>query len=140
MNSKRFLSEEIISVVNLVQFINARSPLEPVGRCFRGNCCFHDDNTRSLYVYPERAQWRCFAPQCDSGGDIVAFLMATEKISYSRAIRQLAVQYGLAPGRATSHPMDITNPGSVDDHDQTHLPGPGSVSYTHLTLPTILLV
>ena len=128
MQHQRVLEEELKSV-NLVQFINARSPLEPVGRCFRGNCCAHDDRDRSLFVYPEREQWRCFAPHCEAGGDVVAFLMAAEKISHSEAIRKLAVQYGLSPKQSTAHPMNTSNPGLVDDHDQTHLFGPGSVEF-----------
>ena len=124
MQHQRVLSEDLKSV-NLVQLINARSPLEPVGRCFRGNCFAHDDNSRSLYVYPERAQWWCFGP-CDSGGDVVAFLMAADQISYGHAIRKLAVQYGLAPEQATADPVNTVN---SNDHKQTYLYGPASVEF-----------
>ena len=128
MQHQRVLEEELKSV-NLVQLINARSPLEPVGRCFRGNCPLHEDHDRSLYVYPERAQWRCFAPPCDSGGDVVAFLMAADQISHGQAIRKLAVQYGLSPKQATADPINTANPGLMDDHNQTYRFGPGSVEF-----------
>ena len=124
MQHQRVLEEELKSV-NLVQLINARSPLEPVGRCFRGNCFAHDDNSRSLYVYPERAQWWCFGP-CDSGGDVVAFLMAADQISRGHAIRELAVQYGLAPEQAAAAPVNTVN---SNDHKQTYLYGPASVEF-----------
>jgi len=107
MNShQRTLYEDLKPVRNLVQLINARVPLKPAGRSYRGNCCLHEDHDRSFYVFPGRERWRCFG-QCDSGGDAVEFLMRADKITFGEAVRRLAVEYGLAPPKATSKPETL---------------------------------
>jgi hypothetical protein len=98
MNPQKMLESELKSMVNLVQLISTRVPLNPAGRFFRGTCCFcaQEDHDHSLYVSPRLRQWRCFG-QCASGGDAVAFLMQAEKITHGQAVRRLAVESGLAP-------------------------------------------
>ncbi|HID22739.1 MAG TPA: DNA primase, partial [Planctomycetaceae bacterium] len=51
-------------------------------------CPFHDDHNPSFHVYPERQTYRCWA--CNEGGDCFSWVMKTENVAFSEALRMLA--------------------------------------------------
>jgi DNA primase len=52
-----------------------------------GHCPFHDDNSLSFSVYPERGIYRCST--CGAEGDVVKFLMDKESMTLGQALQAL---------------------------------------------------
>jgi len=80
--------DEIRSKVNLVDLVGEYIPLKKTGRNFKALCPFHSEKMPSFIVSPERQIFKCFG--CGAGGDIFKFLMLTENVDFSEALRTLA--------------------------------------------------
>jgi DNA primase catalytic core len=79
--------------VSLVRLIEASGvKLEKRGRDFVGRCPFHDDRTPSLVVSPEKNLWNCLGA-CGAGGDVIAFVMKAEGVSFRHAVELLQNDY-----------------------------------------------
>jgi len=63
------------------------------GKQWKGCCPYHFEKTPSFYVY-EDGQYHCFG--CSAHGDVIGYLMQTEKLSFAEAVAQLAAEAGLA--------------------------------------------
>jgi DNA primase len=66
--------------------------LEKRGADRVGRCPFHDDQTPSLVITPGKNLWRCFGA-CDTGGDVVAWVMKREGVSFRHAVELLKADY-----------------------------------------------
>ena len=66
------------------------------GREYWASCPLHGEATPSFHVLPERGFWKCFG--CGQGGDAISYLMATRRLDFPRAARQLAEATGLLAG------------------------------------------
>ena len=121
MEHEQVFDEEPKSPRNLTYMISTRVDLEPVGRCLRGTCPFHEDFHRSLYVYPGNEEWRCFG--CERRGGAAEFesLMAANGISRGQAI-SVALKYDLISEQAEDSAK--SNDGQVWDSRQTSLSAP----------------
>ncbi len=86
--------EEIKKRIDIVEYIGAVTQLKRAGRNFKGNCPFHNEKTPSFVVSPDRQIWRCFGA-CQQGGDVIAFLMKLENITFFEALKELAHQAGV---------------------------------------------
>ena len=53
------------------------------GRAYKMRCPFHDDDTPSLSVTPEKGLWRCFG--CGEGGDAITFLQRSRGLEFGEA-------------------------------------------------------
>ena len=102
---------QILQSSNIVDVIGEYVDLKRSGSSFKGLCPFHNEKTPSFTVDDKKQLFHCFG--CGAGGDVVSFIMQKEGLSYPESLEFLAHKAGI----------------SID-----------SVSYTHLTLPTILLV
>jgi DNA primase len=86
--------EEIKLKLDLAEVIGEYVPLKPAGSgAFKGVCPFHAERTPSFHVSRERQIWKCFG--CDKGGDIFAFVMDMEGLSFPEALRFLAAKAGV---------------------------------------------
>ena len=81
--------DEIRQRVDLVEFISRYTALKRTGRTFKGLCPFHNEKTASFTVDPDKGFWRCFG-QCGIGGDIFAFVMKAESLTFPEAAERLA--------------------------------------------------
>lgn len=61
--------------------------LEPRGGNWMAQCPFHDDRHPSFVLYEESQRFFCFG--CRAGGDVIAFVMRIEKLSFSEALKYL---------------------------------------------------
>lgn len=78
---------------DLVEVVRRYVQLERKGRRFVGLCPFHHEKTPSFGVSADKQLFHCFG--CQVGGDVFAFLMRIEGLSFPDAARQLAAAAGV---------------------------------------------
>ncbi len=61
--------------------------LRPSGRGFVARCPFHPDQHPSCVVYPDTQSFYCFG--CQAHGDVIAFLMQIEHLTFREAVNLL---------------------------------------------------
>ncbi|MCI8468779.1 MAG: DNA primase [Eggerthellaceae bacterium] len=86
------ISEDDIQKVreasDVVAVIGERVPVKQRGRDFWCCCPIHQEKTPSFKIDPALQLWHCFG--CGAGGDVFAFVMQTEDLSFPEAVRKLA--------------------------------------------------
>lgn len=86
-----------------VAYIRERAPIDEVvgdyvqlknagGGQKKGLCPFHDEKSPSFHVTPSRGYFHCFG--CQSGGDVIAFLMKMDHLSFTETVERLADRIG----------------------------------------------
>jgi len=85
--------EAVRNATDIVQVVGEKVRLRRVGTRWSGLCPFHNEKTPSFTVNPERQIWHCFG--CSKGGDVFAFLMETDKVSFPEALAILAERAGI---------------------------------------------
>ena len=86
-----------------VQYIRDRAPIDEVvgdyvqlknagGGQKKGLCPFHDEKSPSFHVTPSKGYFHCFG--CQTGGDVIAFLMKIDHLSFTETIERLAERMG----------------------------------------------
>ncbi|MBM3656245.1 MAG: DNA primase [Actinobacteria bacterium] len=86
-----------------VSYVRDRSPIDEVvgeyvqlksagGGQKKGLCPFHDEKTPSFHVTPARGYFHCFG--CQEGGDVIAFVMKIDHLSFIETIERLAARIG----------------------------------------------
>ena len=73
--------------------VSRYTSLRRAGRRLVGLCPFHQENTASFTVDPERQLWHCFG--CGAGGNVFHFLMKAENLPFPEAAARLAREAGL---------------------------------------------
>lgn len=87
------VTDEIKSKLDIVDYIGSVVELKRAGRNFKALCPFHQERTPSFMVSPERQTWRCFGA-CQTGGDIISFVMKLENLTFYEALKELAQKTG----------------------------------------------
>ena len=85
--------DQLLSRVDLVEVINARTPLRRAGHDFMACCPFHAEKTPSFSVSPRKQFYHCFG--CGAHGNAIGFLMAYERLEFLDAVEELARLAGL---------------------------------------------
>jgi len=78
---------------DIVDVIGRHLELKRAGANFKGLCPFHQEKTPSFMVNPARQIFHCFG--CDTGGDVIRFIMLFEGIPFTDALVKLAGQAGI---------------------------------------------
>jgi DNA primase len=86
--------------------------LEKRGADRVGRCPFHDDQTPSLVITPGKNLWRCFGA-CDMGGDVVAWVMKREGVSFRHAVELLKADYAPDPGTTPAVRSTVTKLAAI---------------------------
>jgi DNA primase len=88
------------------------------GGALKGLCPFHDEKTPSFNVRPTHGTFHCFG--CGEGGDVIAFLMKIDHLSFVESVERLAERVGVQltyEGGAPSRQRDKgTRSRLVDAH------------------------
>ncbi len=84
---------EIRNQADIVSLVSRYVELRQAGRNWKGLCPFHDEKTPSFNVNPDRQVFHCFG--CQEGGDVIAFLMKHDGLSFPEAARSLAADLGI---------------------------------------------
>lgn len=86
--------EQIKDKLDIVEFIRQYVPdLKRAGKTYKACCPFHKEKTPSFTCSSEKGLFYCFG--CQEGGDIFAFLMKMENLSFNEALEKLAEQAGV---------------------------------------------
>jgi DNA primase len=83
--------EGLKAQLDIIDVVGGYVELRKAGANFKGVCPFHDENTPSFVVSPQKQIYHCFG--CGAGGDSIKFVMEYEKLTYPEAIEKLAAQY-----------------------------------------------
>ena len=78
---------------DIVDVIGGYLDLKRSGSSFKGLCPFHQEKTPSFMVNPARQIFHCFG--CDTGGDVIRFIMLFEGIPFTDALVKLAGKAGI---------------------------------------------
>jgi DNA primase len=84
---------EIKSRLAVADVVAETVALRKAGTTLKGLCPFHGEKTPSFVVTPGRESWHCFG--CGKGGDIFAFVMERDGLSFPEARRLLAARAGV---------------------------------------------
>ncbi|HET6303434.1 MAG TPA: DNA primase [Myxococcota bacterium] len=85
--------ETIRDRIDVVELVGRHVALRKAGRNYKGLCPFHDEKTPSFSVNPDRGIFHCFG--CGAGGNVFAFLMRHENLTFPEAARALARECGV---------------------------------------------
>lgn len=85
--------DEIRQTADIVEVVGDVVSLKKSGQGFMGLCPFHHEKTPSFRVSPDRGIFKCFG--CGEGGDVFGFVMKTEHVSFTEAVRSLAERYNI---------------------------------------------
>lgn len=89
----RTVIDEVKERLDITDVIGSQVELRRAGRHLKGLCPFHGEKTPSFVVYPDRGSYHCFG--CGKSGDVISFLMDTENLAFTDALRQLAERAGV---------------------------------------------
>jgi DNA primase len=64
--------------------------LEPRGRHLFALCPFHDEQTPSFVITPQKGLFHCFG--CGAAGDVIGFVVRFKQMSFPEALRLLAAR------------------------------------------------
>jgi DNA primase len=92
--------EEIKSRLDVVDVISDYVTLKKAGQNWKGLCPFHSEKTPSFMVNPSKQIFHCFG--CGIGGDMFAFLIKYENLSFNEALTILAKKSGVSLRKSQS--------------------------------------
>ena len=86
-----------------VAYIRDHSPIDEIvgdyiqlksagGGQKKGICPFHDEKSPSFHVTPSKGYFHCFG--CQVGGDVIAFVMKIDHLSFAETVERLADRIG----------------------------------------------
>ncbi|MDR1684556.1 MAG: DNA primase [Elusimicrobiota bacterium] len=86
--------EQIRDGVDILELVKEYVPaIKKAGRTYKACCPFHQEKTPSFTISPDKGLFYCFG--CQTGGDVFAFLMKIENLSFNEAARKLAERAGV---------------------------------------------
>ncbi len=84
---------EVKSKVDLVKVVSEHVRLTKRNRDYWGLCPFHQEDSPSFHVNPQRQSWYCFG--CERKGDVFTFVELIEKTDKRGALQLLAERAGV---------------------------------------------
>lgn len=95
---------EIRETCSIVEVVSDYVSLKKVGVNRKGLCPFHSEKTPSFFVNEARKFFHCFG--CGASGDVFAFLMKLEKLSFQESVRAIAKKCGISIPEKKLSPRD----------------------------------
>ncbi len=85
--------QDVLLRADIVEVLGDYVQLKKAGASYKGLCPFHQEKTPSFTVNPNKGLFYCFG--CQTGGNVVRFLMQQEHLAFPEAVRLLAERYGV---------------------------------------------
>jgi len=85
--------QRIKDATDIVELVGQAVKLRKQGSAWVGLCPFHSERTPSFSVIPDRGYYHCFG--CGKNGDVFAWLMEREGMTFREAMEQLAKAAGI---------------------------------------------
>ncbi len=85
--------DDIKARIDILDLIAEHVDLKRAGQNYKGLCPFHSEKTPSFMVSPSKQIFHCFG--CNKGGDIFAFVMNYENMTFQEAVSYLAQKAGI---------------------------------------------
>lgn len=104
---KKFSSEFIEQVRqanDIVSVVSEYVSLKQQGRNFWACCPFHHENTASFSVAADKGFFYCFG--CHAAGDVFAFIMKQENLSFTEAVTRLAERAHISLPKTEQSPQE----------------------------------
>ena len=91
----RYFIDELKSRTDIVAAIGSHVKLARNGRNFKGLCPFHQEDTPSFLVHPDRNYYHCFG--CGAHGDVITFLQRfRHNGDFMDTLKALAAEHGMS--------------------------------------------
>ena len=91
--------DELKARIRPSELIGRKVKLRKQGKEWVGLSPFTNEKTPSFYVNDQKQIYKCFSS--GNGGDIISFVMETERLSFMDAVEKLAEDYGMPLPKAT---------------------------------------
>lgn len=85
--------QEVRSRAAILDIVSDYVRMKKTGANYQGLCPFHNEKTPSFSINPGKEIFHCFG--CGAGGDVFAFIMKMEGLSFPEAVRFLAARTGV---------------------------------------------
>lgn len=86
--------QEIREAAAIEEVVGQYVRLERKGRNLVGLCPFHPETKPSFTVSPDKGIFYCFG--CQTGGNVISFVMQYHKLTFAEAASELARRYGVS--------------------------------------------
>ena len=93
MQIPRALIDEIRERTDIAEVIGQAVTLRSQGGRSVGLCPFHQEKSPSFHVLRDKQIYHCFG--CKESGDVFTFLMKTQGLSFTEAVKELAGPAGI---------------------------------------------
>ncbi|ASP37421.1 DNA primase [Bacterioplanes sanyensis] len=85
--------DELLARVDVIDVVDSRVKLKKTGKNYSACCPFHNENTPSFTVSPDKQFYYCFG--CGATGSALKFVMEFDGLSFPDAVDKLAAQVGV---------------------------------------------
>src|SRR6056297_3184229 len=85
--------EEVRAAADIVDVAGDYVQLKRSGSRFMGLCPFHNEDTASFSIDPDKNLYYCFG--CGNGGDVFKFVQEIEGVGFLEGVRVLAERYNI---------------------------------------------
>lgn len=103
-------AQTVKAQTDIVRIVGEYIKLRKSGANWSALCPFHKEKSGSFYLYPGTGSYYCFG--CHEHGDVFAFVMKIESVSFPEAVRAVATKMGIAlPAREFNSPQEAREAG-----------------------------
>lgn len=81
--------EQLKQRADIYEITSQYLELRRAGANYTALCPFHNENTPSFIINPQRNIFKCFG--CGEGGDSISFIMKIENLAFAEAVERLAM-------------------------------------------------
>ena len=93
--------DDLISRLDIVDVVSARTRLKKAGKNYSACCPFHNEKTPSFTVSPDKQFYYCFG--CGATGSAVKFVMEFDGLDFPDAVEKLAGDLNIEVPREGTH-------------------------------------
>jgi len=97
--------DELLARVDVVDVVDSRVKLKKTGKNYSACCPFHNENTPSFTVSPDKQFYYCFG--CGASGTALRFVMEFDGLSFPDAVEKLADQTNMTVPREAASQQQI---------------------------------